>query len=153
MRWLGFLLVVGVVLGLVACEDEESEITGTYQANVFESMDTCDNSRDSYGLEIEITRQGSEFRVLVNDAGPLTGGLEEGILVVTGTVTGGDPPCDATGACPRDVRLEMDIRRGRIVEGKGRVTWNGTFPGVSGVCVQEFDFTGFRRDARVPVVG
>lgn len=127
-----------------ACDGDET-ITGTYSAIVFESSDTCDDSRDSYPIELEISRSGGGFRVLVNGAGPLTGDIEDGVLRVTGTVT------EADGTRPRTVRLEMSILRRRIVEAKGRVTWEGTFPDVADTCVQDFDFTGGRRSEFVPL--
>ena len=148
-------IVFALSIAALACNSEDEEVTGTYTAIVFEDEDNCDGERDGpYPLRLEIARQGEGFSVEVNDAGTLTGDIrDDGILVVTGTVTGGDPPCSEIGACPRSVRLEMDIRRGRIVEGAGRITWNGTFPDVPGVCVQDIAFTGSRQGALAPIVG
>jgi hypothetical protein len=140
-------IVFALSIAALACDSEDDEITGTYTAAVFESEDTCDDRQDQYSLEIEIARQGDGFSVLVFGSGPLTGDIrDDRILAVTGTIT------ETDGTRPREVRLEMDIRRGRIVEGAGRATWNGTFPDVPGVCVQDFDFTGFRQNV-APIVG
>jgi hypothetical protein len=154
LKGLSAWVVFASLIATFACDNESNEITGTYNAAVFESEDTCDGERDGpYPLQFEIARQGDGFSVLVNGAGPLTGDIrEDGILAVVGTVTGGDPPCSGSGACPRQVQLEMDIRRGRIVEGAALITWNGTFPGVPGACVQELTFTGSRQDL-APIIG
>ncbi|MFN2421527.1 MAG: hypothetical protein ABR527_09160 [Gemmatimonadota bacterium] len=141
-------IVFALSIAALACNSEDEEITGTYGVFVFESEDTCDDVENSYNLLIEITRQGDGFSVLINGSGPLTGDFrDDGILAVTGTIT------ETDGTRPRQALFEMDIQRGRIVEGAARITWNGTFPDVPGVCVQDLDFTGSRQDAAVPIVG
>jgi hypothetical protein len=144
-------VVFAVALGTPACNNDDEQIPGTYSVSVFEAEDTCDGEENQFTLVLDIRRQDDGFRVEINAAGQaglLSGDIEpDGILVVTGTVT------DTDGTRPRQVRLEMDIQRGRILEGRGLLTWNGTFPGVPGQCTQELNFTGFRENAVAPVVG
>lgn len=130
------------------CDDSDTRVTGTYQLSVFESQDTCDQELNQFGSSVTITAlSGGGYTVNFGGQGELTGDFsDEGVLVAQGVVD------DQGDGKTTTMLVGLVIRQGAL-EGTGRLTYNGTFPGNSGACFQEFGLTGSRADNRAPVIG
>ena len=133
-----FGLLAGL-LALTACgEDEQRGVEGRFTLVVSESRDTCDNQTNSFGSEITITRDGDDVVVTFGQDAILTGTIDEnGEILAQGVVE------DQGGGRTTVLAVRILVRRTRL-ESTGRQTFNGTFPGVPGTCLQEFSISGQR---------
>jgi hypothetical protein len=151
MRTIG-KAAAGLVVALATigstCDDTNNRVTGTYQLTVVESRDSCDQEFNSFGSVVTVTSgSAGAYTVSFGDAAVLEGSFsDEGVLVAQGVID------DQGDGKTTTMQIGILVRQG-LVEGTGRLTYNGTFPGVTGSCVQEFSFTGQRTDSRAPVVG
>lgn len=149
-RFVRPLLAVPIALASVAsvCEDDPP-LTGTYHLRISESLDSCDDERNGYPLEVTISRNDSGFTIQIDGGGTLTGDFDEdGVLVASGTIA------DLGGGRTTLMQIGIVIRQGQVTDGTGRITFNGTFPGEPGQCIQELFILGDRIGGDlVPVLG
>jgi hypothetical protein len=147
--------VLALAIGFVSigstCESADDRVPGTYRINITESRDTCDNPQElnSFVSEVTISQEGEGYILEFGEEGTLTGAFsEEGVLVAQGDIV------VVRGGLPIAAHMQVGfiIRQGQITAGTGRLTFNGTFPGRPGECVQEFSVTG-RRDSVSPILG
>ena len=147
------LLALAAVTVAADCEDDELTIVGSYSLNVFESRDTCDQQLNEVASQIRIARAGGEeYRVEFGDAGTLTGEFDDqGLLQVTGPLTA----TVVVGGVPTEVastmRMQVGLKRSGDIEASGRQTFDGTYPGVPGQCIIEFNSQG-SRTSRAPAL-
>ena len=139
------LLTVGSV-----CDDDDSRITGTYELLIIESRDTCDNDLNEVSSVATISRDESGFVIEFGDEATLTGEFSsEGVLVAQGNIVVVREGMEI----PAFMQIGIVIKQGVITQGSGRLTYEGTFPGVPGTCVQEFGIAGSRTDSAAPILG
>lgn len=134
MRRIGTALVLAVAIVAAGCDDEDSTFEGRFSVQVFETEDTCDGTTNGFQVELRIDRVGdNRFTVAFGDDAVLEGSLNsDGILVTQGTST--------AGGFEADMQVNILVRRD-LLEGNGVLVFDGTFPGVDGVCTQEFNLT------------
>ena len=136
-RWLFGCLTAAVAL--TGCgEDEQRGVEGRFTLFVSESRDTCDGQNNSFGSEITIARDGEDVTVTFGEEAVLTGTIDEnGEILAQGIVE------DLGGGRTTVLAIRIVVRRTSL-ESTGRQTFNGTFPGQAGTCVQEFSIVGQR---------
>jgi hypothetical protein len=150
-KW-SIVILLAVALSTVAsvCEDDNDEITGTYQLLIFESEDECDNEINQYSSQATISRSGDGFIIEFGDEGTLTGGFnDEGALEASGNtvvIVDGNPVAAF-------MQIQLIIQQGNISAGNGNLRYDGTFPGVPGTCTQTFSIDGSRADNLAPILG
>jgi len=144
--------LVAVVSMASVCEDEDNRVTGTYELVIRETLDTCDPNRElnTFASQVTISRGQDGFTLEFGEEATLTGDFnDEGTLVAEGNIV-----VEREGqSIAALMQVQIVIKQGQITLGSGRLTFNGTFPGRTGTCVQEFGISGSRNDNRVPVVG
>jgi hypothetical protein len=144
-------LALGTVSIASTCQSSDDRVPGTYRLNIIESRDTCDNPQElnTFGSQLTISQEGDSYIIEFGEEGTLTGAFsDEGVLVAEGDIV---VVRDGTPIAAH-MQIGIIIRQGQITAGTGRLTFNGTFPGRPGVCIQEFSVTG-RRDNVSPVLG
>ena len=154
MRHLKWIPILACAVAAPACENEPSlGVEGTYPITLTYSRDTCigDDGR-SEAVEITIERDADDVTITVGEAGFLTGTFddESRIMTVEGTILVPNP----TGGSFPGVMLMF----ARVTEGEvnisGSITFEGTFPGVSGTCERIFRASGIREHlSPLPLTG
>ncbi|HUF89167.1 MAG TPA: hypothetical protein VMR66_04225 [Gemmatimonadota bacterium] len=148
-------LIIALLAALAAgCESTPSTgVEGTYQLNVSIPVDECTGQASSFSAEVTIERVGDNVTFLFGDAATLTGTIdtESRIMTVEGTILVDNP---AGGTFPGFMEVsESRVTEGSIV-GLGTIRFEGTFPGVSGICTQHFSFSGQRLNlSPLPLTG
>jgi len=146
MRRIVTLIALAVGAVTAACGDDDNFFEGEFSLTVFETNDTCDGTSNTFQVLMEIDQiQGNEFEVRFGDEAVLDGTLnDEGVIVARGTST--------AGGAEAEMLVNILVRR-ESTDGNGVLTFEGTFPGVEGVCTQEFRWTrGDRRDSFAPAL-
>ncbi|HJR52771.1 MAG TPA: hypothetical protein VJ982_03550 [Gemmatimonadota bacterium] len=154
MRYLKWIPILAFALAAPACDNDPSiGVDGTYPITLTYTTDTCvgDEGR-SEAVEITIERDGDNVTITVGEAGVLTGTFEDEsrIMTVEGTILVENP----TGGSFPGVMLMF----ARVTEGEvnisGSITFEGTFPGVSGTCERIFRADGVRENlSPLPLTG
>ncbi len=149
MRRTMTVAAAGLASLLAACNNKPSEeIAGDYTVNVFETRDTCDGQLNSFGARLSLERDGGNVTVRLGDFGALEGQFDDqGVIQAQGPVQAGPD-----GSIAATMQVQIFAKSGSIRDANGRLTFDGTFPGESGTCVQEFTFSGSRDDLS-PIVG
>ena len=145
---LGMALALG--FAAVACDGDEDQIAGTYELRIFESRDTCDNELNPVSSQVTISRSPGGFVLDFGTDARLSGEIsDQGVLVASGDIVIRRQGLEV----PAFLQIGLVIREGQIRQGTGRLRFSGTFPGIPGVCEQEFTIEGSREDSRVPIIG
>lgn len=145
----GRVVLVGASLFALGstCGDENPPLTGSYSLEIFETQDTCDNEANQFRSEATISRAGDDFELDFGEQASLPAVLnDEGVFVAEGIIE------DRGEGQTTFMRIELLIRRGDVVDGAGRITYHGTFPGVPGECEQRFNALG-QRLGLAPLLG
>ncbi len=153
MRMFMLLLVTGMVVSTLACDDENDSITGTYNLFIVETLDTCDGTlNNNITSQIVISRNGNEFTVAFGDDGVLTGQLDDdGLIQAQGPVTVTVDVNGQSNEVDAFMQIQILIRR-ETLESNGRLTYDGTHPSSPGLqCTQEFNATG-QRPSLIPLL-
>ena len=135
-----------VLAALVACDDEEEGLEGTFTFAFNETRDTCDGDPDTNVAQLTISIDEEEVTVRFGEEAVLTGFVnDEGIIEVEGTAM---VPVMVDGDTVV-VESFMELQVGGLgsvrPEASGRLTYNGTHPAKPGEqCFQEFVGTGQR---------
>jgi hypothetical protein len=132
-------------LAVAGCENEPSTgVEGTYHLNVSIPVDECTGQASSFSSEVTIERDGDNVTFFFGDDATLTGTFDDEtrIMTVDGTILV-DVPSPGTGTFPGQMHMEARVTEGNIAA-VGTITFEGTFPGVSGTCRQFFNITGNR---------
>jgi len=127
----------------VGCENTPSTgVEGTYQLNVSIPVDECTGQSSSFSAEVTIERDGDDVTFLFGDAATLTGTFDDEtrIMTVDGTILVDNP---GGGTFPGFMHMEARVTEGSIAA-VGTITFEGSFPGVPGICRQHFNVTGQR---------
>lgn len=136
---------IALVTALVAgCENTPSTgVAGTYQLNVSIPVDECTGQSSSFSAEVTIERHGDDVTFLFGDEATLTGTFDDEtrVMTVDGTILVTDP--DSGGTFPGFMHMEARVTEGSIAA-VGTIRFEGSFPGVSGICTQFFNITGQR---------
>ena len=154
MRNRTWTLALVAALAAVGCETTPSTgVEGTFQLNVSIPVDECTGQSSSFSAEVTIEREGDDVTFLFGDAATLTGTIDtvSRIMTVEGTILVDNP---GGGTFPGFMHIsEARVTEGSIV-GLGTIRFEGTFPGVSGICTQHFNFTGQRLNlSPLPLTG
>jgi hypothetical protein len=116
-------------------------------------VDTCEGDEGrSEAIELTIERDGDDVTITVTDAGVLTGTFnpEDRIMTVNGTILVPNP----LGGTFSGEMLMFARVTGDIVNVSGGITFEGTFPGVSGTCERQFLGSGPRGNlSPIPLTG
>ena len=139
--------IVALAAALVAagCENEPSTgVEGTYQLNVSIPVDECTGQPSSFSSEVTIEREGDNVTFFFGDAATLTGTFnpEDRVMTVDGTILV-PVPAPGSGTFPGQMHMLARVTEGDL-SAVGTITFEGTFPGVSGTCRQFFNITGDR---------
>ncbi|HET7692838.1 MAG TPA: hypothetical protein VFM44_07120 [Gemmatimonadota bacterium] len=142
-KWIPILAFAAIAA--TSCENDPSlGVEGTYPITLTYTTDTCvgDVGR-SEAVELTIERDGDNVAFTVGDAGTLTGTFdnENRVMTVDGTILVPNP---SGGTFPGDMHMVARVTEGDI-NILGSITFEGTFPGVSGTCERAFQ-AGGRRD-------
>ena len=154
MRYLKWIPILAFAVAAPACENEPSlGVEGTYPITLTYTTDTCvgDVGR-SEPVEITIDREGDDVTFTVGDAGVLTGTFnnEDRSMTVEGTILVANP---LGGTFPGDMLMVARVTEG-FINVLGSITFEGTFPGVSGTCERAFEAGGQRESRSVlPLTG
>jgi hypothetical protein len=135
------VILLAVVSATMAslCDDEDNRVTGSYRFDVVETRDTCDNELNGYSIEATISQAESGFTIQIQGDGTLTGDFDDaGVLAASGTIA------DLGEGRTTFMQIGIVIKQSEITDGTGRITFNGTFPGEPGQCIQELFITGDR---------
>jgi hypothetical protein len=127
-----------------ACDNDPGVgVEGTYPVTITYHVDTCvgDDGR-SEAIELVIERDGDDVTITVTDAGVLTGTFnpEDRVMTVDGTISVPNP---LGGTFPGDMLMFARVTND-VVRVSGGITFEGTFPGVSGTCERQFLGSGPR---------
>ena len=136
------------------CENTPSTgVEGTYQLTVSIHTDTCTGQASAFGSEVTIEREGDNVTFRFGDDATLTGTIdpESRVMTVEGTILVDNP--EGEGTFPGQMLVN-----GRVTEDElnavGSITFEGTFPGVSGTCEQIFSSSGLRQNlSPLPLTG
>lgn len=147
--------MIALVVALAAgCENTPSTgVEGTYQLNVSIPVDECTGQSSSFSAQVTIERDGDDVTFLFGDDATLTGTFDDEtrIMTVDGTILGNDP--DTGGTFPGMMHMEARVTEGNIAA-VGTITFEGSFPGVPGICRQHFNVTGQRLNlSPLPLTG
>ena len=149
------IIALIVVLAVAGCENDPSTgVEGTYRLNVSIPVDECTGQASSFSSEVTIERDGDNVTFIFGDAATLTGTFDDEtrIMTVDGTILVPVPP-PGTGTFPGQMHMEARVTEGSIAA-VGTITFEGTFPGVSGTCRQFFNITGSRLNlSPLPLTG
>jgi hypothetical protein len=151
LKWIPILALAWATPG---CENEPSlGVEGTYPITLTYSTDTCvgDVGR-SEAVELTIERDGDDVTFTVGDAGTLTGTFNEEnrAMTVDGTILVPNP---LGGSFPGEMHMVARVTEGEI-NILGSITFEGTFPGVSGTCERAFSAGGQRENLSIlPLTG
>lgn len=133
------ILTLGVALAAVGCDNDPSTgVEGTYQLNVSIPVDECTGQPSSFTSQVTIERDGDDVTFTFGDDAVLTGTIdnESRIMTVDGTILVDVPP-PGTGTFPGFMQMEARVTEGEL-NAVGSIVFEGTFPGVSGTCTQQF---------------
>ncbi|CAN5879850.1 hypothetical protein BH20GEM1_BH20GEM1_06260 [soil metagenome] len=125
------------------CENSPSTgVEGTYELTVSIHTDTCTGQPSAFGSEVMIEREGDNVTFRFGDEATLTGTFnpEDRVMTVQGTILGNDPD---GGTFTGQMHMVARVTEGQFVS-VGSITFEGTFPDVSGTCEQIFSSTGTR---------
>ena len=139
------MIALVAAIAAAGCENEPSTgVEGTYQLTVSIPVDECTGQASSFSSEVTIQRDGDDVTFLFGNDATLTGTFdnESRIMTVDGTILVAVPP-PGTGTFPGQMHMEARVTEGSIAA-VGTITFQGTFPGVSGTCRQFFNITGDR---------
>ena len=148
---------IALVAGLLAagCQNTPSTgVEGTYQLNVSIPVDECTGQPSSFSSEVTIERDGDDVTFFFGDDATLTGTFDDEtrIMTVDGTILVPVPP-PGSGTFPGQMHMEARVTEGDIAA-VGTITFEGTFPGVSGTCRQHFNVVGSRLNlSPLPLTG
>ena len=155
MRYRNWLPILAIaVTAAAACENDPSlGVEGTYPITLTYTTDTCvgDEGR-SEAVELTIERDGDDITIDVGDAGTLTGTFnnENRAMTVDGTILVQNP---LGGSFPGQMHMVARVTEGDI-NVLGSITFEGTFPGVSGTCIRSFEASGTRANlSPLPLTG
>jgi hypothetical protein len=147
------LALLGCLAG-AGCESTPSTgVEGTYELNVSVPVDECTGQSSSFTAEVTIEREGDDVTFFFGDEATLTGTIdtESRIMTVDGVISVEDP--DTGGTFPGFMHMEARVTEGDIAA-VGTITFEGSFPGVPGICTQHFNVTGSRLNlAPYPLTG
>lgn len=133
------LLALWTGVALIGCENDPSVgVEGTYRLNVSIPVDECTGQPSSFSSEVTIEREGDDVTFRFGDAAVLTGTIDNDtrIMTVDGTILVDLPP-PGTGTFPGFMQMEARVTEGEL-NAVGSIVFEGTFPGVSGTCTQQF---------------
>lgn len=127
---------------------------GTYlPVTITYNVDTCGGGADgrSEAIELNIERDGDDVTITVVNAGTLTGTFnpDDRVMTVNGTIL----VPDSTGGTFTGEMLMFARVTDDIVRVSGGITFEGTFPGVSGTCERAFLGSGPRTSFSAPLTG
>lgn len=149
------IIALVATLAVAGCDNDPSTgVEGTYQLNVSIPVDECTGQASSFSSEVTIERDGDNVTFIFGDAATLTGTFDDEtrIMTVDGTILVPVPP-PGTGTFPGQMHMEARVTEGSIAA-VGTITFEGTFPGVSGTCRQFFNITGSRLNlSPLPLTG
>ena len=149
------ILALAAVLSVVGCENDPSTgVEGTYQLNVSIPVDECTGQPSSFSSQVTIEREGDDVTFTFGDDAVLTGTIdnESRIMTVSGTILVDVPP-PGTGTFPGFMQMEARVTEGEL-NAVGSIVFEGTFPGVSGTCTQQFLAQGPRLGlSPIPLTG
>ena len=143
MRHRTWTIALATVVIAAGCEtDPSTGVEGTYQLTVSIHTDTCTGQPSAVGSELTIDREGDNVTFRFGDEATLTGTFnpENRVMTVDGTFLVDD---GEGGTFPGEMHMEARVTEGDFVA-VGSITFEGTFPGVSGTCEQIFSSTGER---------
>ncbi|HEY7470988.1 MAG TPA: hypothetical protein VIE68_01445 [Gemmatimonadota bacterium] len=134
---------------LLGCDNSPSTgVEGTYPLTLTYTVDECagDQGR-SEALEVTIERDGNDVTFDLGASGILTGTFNEELrtMTVDGTILVPVPP-PGSGTFPGQMHMVARVTEGEL-NALGRITFDGTFPGVSGICERFFEASGERNDS------
>ncbi|HJU86796.1 MAG TPA: hypothetical protein VJ788_05465 [Gemmatimonadota bacterium] len=132
------------VAAAFACENDPGVgVEGTFPVTITYHVDTCvgDDGR-SEAIELVIERDGDDVTITVTGAGVLTGTFnpEDRVMTVDGTISVPNP---LGGTFPGEMLMFARVTN-ETVNVSGGITFEGTFPGVSGTCERQFLGSGQR---------
>ena len=144
--WIGIGLVA---LAATACDEDDATLEGTYDIQIGYIEDTCaDDEGTSEAAVMTLVRLDNDlWRIEFGEEGTLEGTLDAtGILQASGdallTLTVDGVPTDVLV----DITMQVGQFRTGEIEASGIMVFNGTFPGVEGVCQRTFGAQGDPRD-------
>jgi hypothetical protein len=119
-------------------------VEGTFPVTITYNEDTCvpEDEGRSEAIELAIERDGDDVTITVTNAGVLTGTFnpEDRVMTVNGTILVPNPLGGTfSGEMLMFARVTNDV-----VNVSGSITFEGTFPGVSGTCERIFLGSGPR---------
>jgi len=146
-------IALAAVLMTAGCENNPSTgVEGTYHLNVSIPVDECTGQSSSFSSEVTIERDGDNVTFRFGNDATLTGTIDEEtrIMTVDGTILADAP---GGGTFSGQMHMEARVTEGEIVA-VGTITYEGTFPGVSGTCRQFFNSIGERQNlSPLPLTG
>jgi hypothetical protein len=153
MRHRYWTIALATAVMVAGCENSPSTgVEGTYQLNVSIHIDTCTGQPSAFGSEVTIERTDDNVTFRFGSEATLTGTIntENRVMTVDGTIL---VPNQQGGSFPGQMHMV-----GRVTEDElnavGSITFEGTFPGVSGTCEQIFSSSGLRQNlSPLPLTG
>lgn len=144
--WIGIGLVG--LAGVGACDGQDDvTLEGTYLLSIVETEDDCDGELNS-GIQATMTieREGDTYTVRFGDQATLVGVIDpEGLLQVSGVSNVPVVVDGETVTVTADMVMQIGQFQTGEIEASGRLTFEGTFPGVEETCEQVFVAAGDRR--------
>ncbi len=137
-------IVALAAIAAAACDNDPGVgVEGTFPVTITYHVDTCvgDEGR-SEAIELTIERDGDDVTITITDAGTLTGTFNpvDRVMTVNGTILVPNP----LGGTFSGEMLMFARVTGDEVNVSGGITFEGTFPGVSGTCERQFLGSGPR---------
>ena len=148
------ILAFAAIAGLACDNDPSVGVEGTYPITLTYTEDTCagDVGRNE-AVDLTIEREGDNVTFTVGGA-VLTGTFnpEDRVMTVEGTIQVPIPE-PGSGSFPGQMRMVARVTEGEV-NVLGSITFEGTFPGVSGTCRRSFEASGDRENLSVfPLTG
>jgi hypothetical protein len=154
MRHRIWTIALATAVLAAGCENTPSTgVEGTYELTVSIHTDTCTGQASAFGSEVTIEREGDNVTFRFGDEATLTGTFnpEDRVMTVDGTILVTDP--ESGGTFPGQMLVNARVTEDEI-SAVGSITFEGTFPGVSGTCEQIFSSTGLRQGlSPLPLTG
>ena len=152
MRHHTWTIALATAVLAAGCENSPSTgVEGTYQLAAEYTIDECSGQQGrSFSSEVTIERDGDNVTFLFGDAATLTGTInpEDRVMTVEGTILVEEP--DGEGTFTGHMRMVARVTEGEF-NGLATITFEGTFPGVPGTCIQAFAAEGERRGNLSPL--
>ena len=147
-----FAALVALTTAAACDKDPGLGVEGTFPVTISYTTDTCaDDQNTSEVMELKIDRQDNNVTIVVTGAGTLTGTFdpEERLMTVNGTVS---VPDTLGGSFAGEMLMFARVTND-VVNVSGAITFEGTFPGVSGTCERAFLGSGPRGNRSLPLTG